>query len=128
MTASVHAAVPGRDGTHDPSGRSRARRGLRLRDLLSLAARLLGAGLVVACDIDADAATALPGGAIPFFTGSVDAVRGGAFDVVVANISETVIGDLKPEFERVAPRRVLSGFPQDASGEWTCVTEPDLTQ
>lgn len=95
--------------------------------ILSLAARMLGAGLVVACDIDADAATALPGGTIPFFTGSVDAVRGGAFDVVIANICETVIGDLKPEFDRVAPRRILSGF-QDASGEWTCVTEPDVTQ
>jgi len=41
--------------------------------------------------------------------------------VVVANISEIVIGDLKAEFERVAPRRILSGF-QDARGEWTCVT------
>ena len=57
-----------------------------------------------------------------FFIGSVDAVRGGAFDVVMANISEIVIGDLKPEFERVAPRRILSGF-QDAAGEWTCVIE-----
>jgi hypothetical protein len=38
----------------------------------------------------------------------------------VANISEIVIGDLKSEFERVAPRRILSGF-QDDRGEWTCV-------
>ena len=49
-------------------------------------------------------------------------VRSGAFDVVVANISEIVIGELKPEFERVAPRRILSGF-QDHRGEWTCVVE-----
>ena len=85
--------------------------------ILSIAARLLGADTVVACDIDADAART-----VPFFVGSVEAVRSGAFDVVVANISEIVIGDLKPEFERVAQRRILSGF-QDAQGEWACVVE-----
>ncbi len=84
--------------------------------ILSIAAKMLGAATVVACDIDAEAAREAH-----FFVGSVDAVRSGAFDVVVANISEVVIGDLKEEFERVAPRRILSGF-QDASGEWTCVT------
>jgi ribosomal protein L11 methyltransferase len=83
--------------------------------ILSIAAKLLGAGRVVACDIDADAARV-----VPFFVGSVDAVRTGSFDVVVANINESVIEDLKPEFERVASRRILSGF-QDARGEWTCV-------
>src|SRR3984885_1964750 len=83
--------------------------------ILSIAAKMLGAATVVACDIDAEAARAAV-----FFIGSVDAVRSGAFDVVVANISEVVIGDLKAEFERVAPRRILSGF-QDARGEWTCV-------
>ena len=85
--------------------------------ILSIAAKLLGAGTVVACDIDAEAARAAP-----FFVGSVDAVRSGAFDVVVANISEIVIGDLRPEFERVAWPRILSGF-QDEQGEWTCVVE-----
>lgn len=89
--------------------------------ILSQAAILLGAAAVVACDIDPDAAEAVAGVAA-FFIGSVDAVRAGKFDVVVANISETVIGDLKPEFERVAPRRILSGF-ADANGQWTCVTE-----
>ncbi len=84
--------------------------------ILSIAAKMLGAGTVVACDIDAEAAREAC-----FFIGSVDAVRSGAFDVVVANISEVVIGDLKAEFERVAPRRILSGF-QDARGEWDCVT------
>jgi ribosomal protein L11 methyltransferase len=83
--------------------------------ILSIAARMLGAATVVACDIDPDAAREAA-----FFIGSVDAVRSGAFDVVVANISEIVIGELKPEFERVAPRRILSGF-QDHHGEWTCV-------
>jgi ribosomal protein L11 methyltransferase len=88
--------------------------------ILSLAAEMLGAR-VVACDIDADGSSA-PSGTIPFFIGSVDAVRTGAFDVVVANISEAVIGDWKPEFDRVAPCRILSGF-QDEDGEWTCVVE-----
>ena len=84
--------------------------------ILSIAAKLLGAATVVACDIDAEAAREAT-----FFLGSVDAVRSGAFDVVVANISEVVIGDLKTEFERVAPRRILSGF-QDDRGAWTCVS------
>ncbi len=56
---------------------------------------------------------------MPFFVGSVDAVRAGAFDVVVANINEDVIGEMRPEFERVARVRILSGF-QDDRGEWTC--------
>jgi ribosomal protein L11 methyltransferase len=85
--------------------------------ILSIAAKMLGAGTVVACDIDPDAARETA-----FFIGSVDAVATNAFDVVVANISEIVVGDLKPEFERVASRRILSGF-QDAAGEWTCVVE-----
>jgi len=83
--------------------------------ILSIAAKLLGAGLVVACDIDPEAAKP-----VPFFVGSVDAVRTGAFDVVVANINEDVIGDLRPEFERVATTAILSGF-QDERGEWACV-------
>jgi len=83
--------------------------------ILSLAARLLGATRVVSCDIDPDAA-----GPEIFFVGSVDAVRSGTFDVVVANINEDVIGSMRPDFERVAPKRILSGF-QDDTGEWTCV-------
>lgn len=85
--------------------------------ILSIAAKLLGAGRVVACDLDPDAAKV-----VSFFVGSVDAVRPGSFDVVVANINETVIEDLRAEFERVAARRILSGF-QDESGQWTCVVD-----
>jgi ribosomal protein L11 methyltransferase len=88
--------------------------------ILSLAAKLLGAGRVVACDIDEEAARPALSFAIPFFVGSIDAVRSGAFDVVVANINEDVIGALRPEFLRVARRRILSGF-QDARGEWACM-------
>lgn len=83
--------------------------------ILSIAAKMLGAAKVVACDIDSQAARAAL-----FFIGSVDAVRSGAFDLVVANISEEVMGDLRAELVRVAPRRILSGF-QDDLGEWTCV-------
>jgi ribosomal protein L11 methyltransferase len=83
--------------------------------ILSIAAKLLGAGLVVACDLDEEAAKP-----VPFFVGSIDAVRSGSFDLVVANINEEVIGEMKPEFERVARKRILSGF-QDEAGEWTCV-------
>ena len=83
--------------------------------ILSVAAKLLGAGRVVACDIDPDALRP-----VPFFVGSVDAVRSDSFDVVVANISEDVIGPMRADFERVAPKRILSGF-QDDDNEWTCV-------
>jgi ribosomal protein L11 methyltransferase len=83
--------------------------------ILSIAAKLLGAATVIACDIDPDAARV-----VPFFVGSVDAVRSDSFDVVVANINETVIGDLRPEFDRVARARILSGF-QDEAGKWACV-------
>ena len=83
--------------------------------ILSLAAKLLGAGQVVSCDVDPDAA-----GPACFFVGSVDAVRSGTFDVVVANINEDVMGSMRPDFERVARVRILSGF-QDGDGEWDCV-------
>jgi len=83
--------------------------------ILSIAAKLLGAGRVVSCDIDPDAA-----GPDTFFIGSVDAVRSGAFDLVVANINEDVMGSMRADFERVARVRILSGFQNDA-GEWTCV-------
>ena len=83
--------------------------------ILSVAAKLLGAARVVACDIDPDAARP-----VPFFAGSVDAVRGGVFDVVVANINDDVIGPMRADFERVARRRILSGF-QNEKGEWSCV-------
>jgi ribosomal protein L11 methyltransferase len=83
--------------------------------ILSIAAKMLGAGRVIACDIDPEAAKV-----VPFFVGSADAVRDGAFDVVVANISEEVLGRLRPDLDRVAAKRILSGF-QDDSGEWTCV-------
>jgi ribosomal protein L11 methyltransferase len=87
--------------------------------ILSIAAKMLGAGRVIACDIDPDAEPTYTE-RVPFFVGSADAVRNGAFDVVVANISEDVIGRLRPDLERVAARRILSGF-QNHDNEWTCI-------
>ena len=83
--------------------------------ILSQAALLLGAKRVVACDIEEDSAHL-----VPFFLGSVDAVKSNSFDVVVANISEDVVGVLYPDLARIAPVRILSGF-QDEAGQWTCV-------
>lgn len=83
--------------------------------ILSIAAQMLGAGKVIACDIDLETARV-----VPFFQGSVDAVKSNSFDVVVANISEDVLGPLLPDLERVAKVRILSGFQND-EGEWTCV-------
>jgi ribosomal protein L11 methyltransferase len=83
--------------------------------ILSIAAKMLGAGRVVACDIDENALHP-----VPFFQGSAEAVRSNAFDIVVANISEEVTGILYPDLERVARTRILSGFTNDA-GEWTCI-------
>ena len=83
--------------------------------ILSIAAKLLGAGRVIACDLDPEAAKP-----VPFFVGSADAVRSGAFDVVAANISEDVLGPLRPDLERVARKRILSGF-QDEAGDWACI-------
>jgi len=85
--------------------------------ILSIAAKLLGAGRVIACDIDPDAAKV-----VPFFVGSADAVRSGSFDVAVANINETVMEDLHADLVRVARRRILSGF-RDDEGHWTCIVE-----
>ncbi len=83
--------------------------------ILSIAAKMLGAGRVVSCDIDPEASRT-----DAFFIGSVDAVKSGAFDVVVANINEDVLGSMRPDFERAARIRILSGFQNDA-GEWDCV-------
>jgi|HubBroStandDraft_2_1064218.scaffolds.fasta_scaffold449369_1 ribosomal protein L11 methyltransferase len=84
--------------------------------ILSIAAKLLGAATVVACDIDPEAATQ----EVPFFIGSVDAVRDNSFDVVVANINEEVIGTMRDDFDRVARHRILSGF-EDEEGNWICI-------
>lgn len=75
--------------------------------ILSNAAKLLGASVVIACDIDPDA--------VAMFVGSADAVRAGWADVVVANIDAATIEKIVDELQRVrAPESVLilSGFPE----------------
>ena len=85
--------------------------------ILSEAARLLGAGAVLACDIDLDALrVAREHVRVPMFAGSADAVRNKAADLIVANISSAVAEDLLPDFQRI--RRpgsavIVSGFTED---------------
>jgi ribosomal protein L11 methylase PrmA len=79
--------------------------------ILSVAAGLLGAGLVIGCDIDSEAVwVARERTPSPLFIGSVDAVAASAFDVLVANISAEAARDLFPEFTRAAKVLILSGF------------------
>ena len=78
--------------------------------ILSIAAKALGARHVIACDVDA-AANGISG--VPRFTGSVNSVRSGSCDLIVANISAQVSIDLAAEFMRcLAPggRLIASGF------------------
>jgi len=77
--------------------------------ILAVAAHLLGAAHVYGCDIDPVAMEIAGNG----FVGSADAVRSGAVDVAVANISPQAIVRLAPELLRaLKPGGVLlaSGF------------------
>jgi ribosomal protein L11 methyltransferase len=83
--------------------------------ILSAAAQLLGASLVMGCDIDPEAVEiACSRVGAGFFIGSLDAVRSQVADVIVANISSAVVEQLRPEFERVRTvggTLILAGFP-----------------
>ena len=77
--------------------------------ILRLAARLLGAGKTVACDTD-PVAVEIAGDA---FVGSVDSVKSGAADLVVANISPEAIVALAPDLVRAlrpGGALLVSGF------------------
>lgn len=65
--------------------------------ILARAAALLGAGRVYACDVDPIAVEIAGMG----FVGSVDAVRTGSADIVVANISPEAIAALAADLKRV---------------------------
>jgi ribosomal protein L11 methyltransferase len=84
--------------------------------ILSAAALLLGAGAVIACDIDAEAAgVAKERLATPVFVGSAAAIRAGSADVIVANISSAAVEELAGEFARAGKPNaalILSGFPE----------------
>lgn len=103
----------------------RGRRGLDIgagSGILALAMHRLGARKAIAFDNDTDAYGALrdnrirngvPESAMPLFIGSVEALRGGAFDVVTMNIIPEVILPLLPDVvPRLAggARLVLSGI------------------
>lgn len=90
--------------------------------ILALAMHRLGATKAIAFDNDPDAYGALrdnrirngvPDDAMPLFIGSVEALRGGAFDVVTMNIIPEVIlpllGDVVPRLAKDA-RLILSGI------------------
>ncbi len=87
--------------------------------ILTDGAHALGAGKLIACDIDANAAEAagriLASLARPaaVYRGSVDAVRGESVDVVAANLLTGVVVGLLPEFARVLKQGgllIASGF------------------
>jgi ribosomal protein L11 methyltransferase len=84
--------------------------------ILSDAARLVGAGSVVGCDIDADAVgIASQRVHLPTFVGSAEAVRSGWADVIFANIDAATLELIAPELERVRKPQstlILSGFPE----------------
>jgi len=82
--------------------------------ILSDAARLVGAVVVIGCDIDADAvAIARERVKVPMFVGSADAVRSQWADVIVANIDAATLERIAPELDRVRKPKstlILSGF------------------
>ncbi|HEY8131095.1 MAG TPA: 50S ribosomal protein L11 methyltransferase [Thermoanaerobaculia bacterium] len=85
--------------------------------VLALAMLRLGAAKVVAFDNDLDAFRPLRanrarnGAALPLFIGSVEALRGGRFDVITMNILPEVIVRLLPEIRRhLDGALILSGI------------------
>ncbi len=105
---------------------SRLRPGMTVLDvgtgsgILAVAAGLLGAGRVYACDIDFEAACAArdrfgrEGIQVGLFTGSLRAVRAAAADFAVANINAEALAGLAPEIDRILKPdggAALTGFP-----------------
>ncbi len=104
--------------------------------ILSDAARLMGAGCVIACDVDPDAVRiARERVNVPMFVGSADAVRSEWADVIVANIDAATLERIAWELQRVrrpASTLIISGFPESdipegfspketlALEEWRC--------
>ena len=84
--------------------------------ILAAAAALVGAGRVVACDVDPDAVKiASERVMVPLFVGSADALRTGSADIVVANIDSATIETLALELARIRKpnsKLILTGFPE----------------
>jgi ribosomal protein L11 methyltransferase len=84
--------------------------------ILSDAAKLMGAGAVIGCDIDPDAVRiARERVNVPMFVGSADAVGAQWADIIVANIDAATLERIAPELARVRKPEstlILSGFPE----------------
>jgi ribosomal protein L11 methyltransferase len=82
--------------------------------ILSLVAQKLGAGPIVSCDLDpvaVEETREIAG--TPAFIGSVNAIRSGCLDIVVANISAAAIDALSDDLRRIArpgATLILAGF------------------
>jgi ribosomal protein L11 methyltransferase len=110
--------------------------------LLSLGAKLLGAGFIVGVDVETDSChltRELSG--VPVVQGMPDCLAGEKFDLVAANISATVLVNFADEIIRAAKpggRIVLAGFgveeaalvkqvfalgslSERTEGEWSCI-------
>jgi ribosomal protein L11 methyltransferase len=95
--------------------------------ILAIAARLLGAKEVFACDIDLVAAQVARANIdrnaesnISVFCGSLDVVKSASVRLLLANLTADVITDLFPEFNRVLQRSgiaILSGILLDQGEE-----------
>ena len=84
--------------------------------ILAAAAILVGAGLLIACDIDPEAvAVARARLEAPLFVGSASAIRSTWADVVVANIDSATIEAIATEVARIRKLNatlILTGFPE----------------
>ena len=84
--------------------------------ILAAAAVLVGAGIVIGCDVDPDAVRiARERLSIPLFIGSADAIRSRWADVIVANIDSATIEQLRRELARIRKpdsKLILTGFPE----------------
>jgi ribosomal protein L11 methyltransferase len=83
--------------------------------ILSIAARILGAVRVVACDNDPEAVD-VSREQVPSYIGSVDAVADGCADVLVVNIGPAAVIEMKPDILRaLRPGGValVSGFERE---------------
>ena len=107
--------------------------------ILSIAARMLGAERVVACDNDPEAVD-VSREVVPSYIGSVDAVADACADVLVVNIGPAAVIEMKPDimralrpggvalvsgFEREDAPSVLDAYPGavlHAKNEW-CLLE-----
>jgi ribosomal protein L11 methyltransferase len=89
--------------------------------ILAVAASLLGAGRIYACDIEFEAASAArrrfhdESIEVGLFTGSLRAVRSATVDLLIANINAETLTSLAPEVLRVLTpggAAALTGFPE----------------